>query len=270
MSDRYSRQGFLGESGQRAIETCRMAVCGLGGGGSHIAPQAARVGFQNFALFDPDIGEESNLHRTMTLMQSEIARGTLKVEAAKSRILEINQAASVEAYPCRWQEKPEKLRTCDIIFGCVDSFTERQQLEAFCRRYLIPYIDMGMDIHLGADGSTGISGQVILSMPGGPCMFCMHFLTEERLGREANNYGALGGRPQVVWSNGVLASTAVGVGIDLLTGWSRSKPGPVYLSYRGNDGTLVPHVRLNHLAAGHCPHYLPQQVGDPVFRSVQA
>ena len=38
-------------------------------------------------------------------------------------------------------------------------------------------------------------------------MFCMHFLTEEKIGREVANYGAAGGKPQVVWANGVTAVT---------------------------------------------------------------
>ena len=165
----------------------------------------------NFVLFDADHGDESNMNRTMTLVDSDIAAGTLKVEAAKRRILEINPRAKVEAYPCRWQDRPKDLQTCDIVFGCVDSFSERQQLEACCRRHLIPYIDIGMVVHDAGEGPPGMGGQVILSMPGFPCMFCMGFLTEEKLGREANNYGAAGGRPQVVWANGVLASTAVGL-----------------------------------------------------------
>jgi molybdopterin/thiamine biosynthesis adenylyltransferase len=173
MNKRFSRQGFLGEVGQRAIETARIGITGLGGGGSHIAPQAAHLGVQNFVLFDADYGDESNLNRTMTLVESDIAAGTLKVEAAKRRILEINPRANVETYPCRWQDRPKALQACDIVFGCVDSLSERQQLVAFCRRHLICYIDIGMDVHPGGEGPPGMSGQVILSIPGGPCMFCM-------------------------------------------------------------------------------------------------
>ena len=221
---------------------------------------------QNFVLFDADHGDESNLNRTMTLVESDIAAGTLKVEAAKRRILEINPRANVEVYPCRWQDRPKALQTCDIVFGCVDSFTERQQLEACCRRYLIPYIDIGMDVHPGGDGPPGMSGQVILSMPGALLHVLHGFLDRGKARQRGTNYGAAGGRPQVVWSNGVLASTAIGVAVDLLTDWTRSLRGPVYLSYRGNDGTLTPHVRLNHFPEGPCPHYPPDQVGDPVFK----
>jgi molybdopterin-synthase adenylyltransferase len=267
MNERYSRQSFLGEAGQRAIELARVGVVGLGGGGSHIAPQAAHLGFQNFVLFDDDYGTESNLNRTMTLVDGDIALKTLKVDAARRRIVEINPKAVVECHNCRWQDNPEPLQKCDLVFGSGDSFTDRQQLEAFCRRYLIVYLDIGMDLHVASDGPPGMGGQVIVSMPNGPCMFCMGFLDDEKLGREANNYGAAGARPQVVWANGVLASTAVGLAVDIVTDWTRSVHGPIFLSYRGNDGTIVPHVRLPYVVA-ECPHYPSNQLGNPDFSTL--
>ncbi len=152
MKERYSRQSFLGEAGQAAIEKTRICVSGLGGGGSIIAPELAHLGFHDIALFDSDYGDETNMNRTMTLVETDIAAGTLKVEAARRRILEINPRANVEIYPCRWQEKPEIIQASDLVFGSVDSFSERQQLEACCRRHLIPYIDIGMDVHDAGEG----------------------------------------------------------------------------------------------------------------------
>ena len=83
MNERYSRQSFLGEAGQAAIETARVCINGLGGGGSIVAPELAHLGVQNFVLYDPDHGDESNLNRTMTLTEADIPAGTLKVEAAR-------------------------------------------------------------------------------------------------------------------------------------------------------------------------------------------
>jgi hypothetical protein len=42
-----------------------------------------------------------------------------------------------------------------------------------------------------------------------------------KLAAEAARHGDAGGRPQVVWPNGALASTAVGLAVDLVTGWTR-------------------------------------------------
>jgi hypothetical protein len=262
MSERYSRQGFLGEAGQRAIETARVCINGLGGGGAIVAPELAHLGVQNFVLYDPDRGDESNLNRTMTLTEVDVTAGTLKVEAARRRILDINPRANVETHACRWQDRPKALDGSTLVMGCVDSFSDRQQIEACCRRLLVPYIDVGMDVHAG--DPPAMSGQIILSAPGGPCMFCMHFLTEEKIGREVANYGAAGGRPQVVWANGVLASTAVGIVVSILTGWTKAPPS-IYLQYNGNDGTLTPHIRSAYLSPGPCPHYSLDQAGEPLF-----
>jgi len=68
-------------------------------------------------------------------------------------------------YPCRWQDHPEPLRACDLIFGCVDGFAERRELEARALRYLIPLVDIDMDVHCVENQPPRMAGQVIVSMP---------------------------------------------------------------------------------------------------------
>jgi hypothetical protein len=267
-ADRFERQSFLGANSQATLGQVRLGVVGLGGGGSHIVQQAAHIGFKHLRGFDGDIVEESNLNRLIGGWADDVESGTSKVEVASRLVRGVLADASEVMHPGRWQENPRLLRGCDVAIGCVDTFAERRELEMACRRYLIPYIDIGMDVHQVGDEPPHIGGQVILSMPGGPCMFCLGFLTEERLTREAALYGAAGGRPQVVWPNGVLASTAIGVAMDLVTGWTGLRDRLVYLSYNGNTGELTPHVRLRYLPNHCCPHYGDTDVGDPVFRTV--
>ena len=136
------------------------------------------------------------------------------------------------------------------------------------RRFAIPYIDIGMDVHQVDGEPPRIGGQLILSMPGQPCMRCLGFLTEERIAAEVALYGAAGGRPQVIWPNGILASSAVGILVDLATGWSGALDRLVYLSYDGNAGTLISHVRLSYVDSAPCPHFPAHDVGTPTFRSL--
>lgn len=97
-------------------------------------------------------------------------------------------------------------------------------------------------------------------------MFCLGFLTEEKLAREAAKYGAAGINPQVVWANGVVASTAVGIGVDIVTGWTTAQKNTVYLMYEGNSGVVRPHPRLKQLDGWNgCSHYPNHLVGDPQF-----
>jgi hypothetical protein len=162
---------------------------------------------------------------------------------------------------------PDELKKCDIVVGCVDSFDGRSQLEAACRRVLAPYVDIGMDVYRIGTSDYSISGQIILSMPGGPCMQCMQFITEQKLSLEAMKYGNVGGRPQVVWSNGVLASSAVGVMVDLITGWSQMKDKHFYLTYDGEYGRLSDHTRLDYVPS-ECSHYKLADSGDTILKSL--
>jgi hypothetical protein len=260
---RFVRQSFLGPQSENIVGSARVGIVGLSGGGSHVAQQLAHVGFADFALFDEQRIDESNLHRLVGGTEADVAAKRLKVEIASRTILAVRGRAHVDAIPRRWQDAAEDLRTCDIVFGCLDGFDERRQLEISCRRYLIPYIDIGMDVRSVGAAPARVVGQVMLSLPGAHCMQCLGFLNERTLTQEAQRYGDAGDNPQVVWANGALASTAVGMGVDLLTGWSRRHEDAEYLSYDGNAGTLTPHVRLEFRPQAPCPHHSILGIGDP-------
>lgn len=265
--DRYDRQSFLGVGSQRRIEECTVAAVGLGGGGSHIVQQLAHLGFRNYVIYDFDRVEDSNLNRLIGATVEDARLQMPKVVVAERLIRGLQPDAVVESYQCRWQDHPIPLRAADLVFGCVDTFQQRHELEVCARRYLLPYIDIGMDVHQCDGEAPVMAGQVILSMPGEPCMWCLGFLTDERLGQEARKYGNTGGQPQVVWPNAILASTAVGIGIEVLTDWTRAGRLRAYLSYNGNLGTIEPHVRAK-FAPPACRHYPASEMGDPVAREL--
>jgi hypothetical protein len=263
MSQRYARQSFLGPKSQEIFKNCRVGIIGLGGGGSHIVQQLAHLGIENFLIFDADHIEDSNLNRLVGATHEDVALKTLKTVVAGRLIKSVIPNASVTPVPKRWQEAAESLRGADVIFGSVDSFSERQQIETAARRYLIPYIDIGMDVHdLGTQ--FAISGQVVLSMPGELCMKCMGFLHDDLLAREAENYGAAGHKPQVIWPNGVLASVAVGVFVQLMTPWHKNNRRIACLEYDENSQTVMTSNRLEHLKANKCNHFLSlEDLGNP-------
>jgi hypothetical protein len=125
------------------------------------------------------------------------------------------------------------------------------------------YIDIGMDVH--GKEKPAIGGQVLLSSPGGLCMRCMGFLTDEKLAEEATRYGDAGFRPQVVWSNGVLASIAVGLAVDIVTGWTRRALSHAYVVYDGNKTTISESITLRNLNITTCSHFSDADVGDPIL-----
>lgn len=264
MTDRHARQSFLGPQAPQALANCVVAVVGLGGGGSHIAQQLAHIGFLNVLLYDGDTAELSNLNRLIGASLHDVQNRASKVDIARRLMLSVNPHMKVEPFACNWQLAAQSIREADMIVSSVDSYAARQDIEATARRFLIPLVDIGMDVHL-IDGRPHISGQVILSLPGGPCMKCLGFLTEEKLQKEAEQYGAAGARPQVVWANGVLASIAVGLLVDLLTGWNGLPSGGEYLHFDGNTHLVSRSPRLE-FAPKTCLHFPLDEVGDPVFQ----
>jgi hypothetical protein len=256
-----SRQSFLGPLFLPALDHARLAVIGLSGGGSHIVQQLAHIGFQNYLLFDPDIIEGTNLTRLVGATAADVVARTPKTEIARRAILSVQPRASVHTFQTRWQDNAEHLKCADIIFACVDSFLARRDIEALARRYRIPLIDIGMDVRHQSGGHR-MAGQAVLCLPEGPCLFCQRVLTPELLAQESNAYGSAGPRPQVVWANAVLASTAIGMAMDLLTVWSGADGVCSFATLDGNKGTVGRDVRLDYCPA-RCSHYSEDDLGDP-------
>jgi molybdopterin-synthase adenylyltransferase len=264
---RLVSQGFLGSDSPDILMRARAAIIGLSGGGSHVALQLAHVGVGNIVPVDYDRVQDRNLNRMVGATARDARLGTLKTTVIRRVIKRVNPHASVLAVPKKWQEEAELLRECDVIFGCVDSFSEREQLEATARRYLIPYIDIGMDVSPVDDGFS-IGGQVALSMPGGLCLRCYGVITDDRLRLEAARYGAAGSRPQVVWANGVLASTAVGIFVQLLCPWREQQMRGILREYDGESHTLSTSNKMIYLEGNQCPHFSDSSsLGDPFWNT---
>jgi len=266
MKGRSLRQSFLGAGSDEALQHIEVGIVGLGGGGSQIAQQLAHLGVGQFVLIDPDRIEESNLNRLVGGTFADASKNEWKVEIARRLIRSVNPDASVTVAKDRWQQRGDLIKTCDILFGCVDSFAGRDELEKAARRYLTPYIDIGMDVHQEKDGTYSISGQVALSMPGEACLHCMNVLRPELIAQEAAQYGAAGPRPQVVWSNGVLASVAVGIMVQLVTPWHDHHNSLLLLEYDGNSSEVRVGSAVSFLRGKVCQHFGDvASLGDPWF-----
>jgi molybdopterin-synthase adenylyltransferase len=138
MKERYERQRFLGPDSDKVFANCTAGLVGLGGGGSHLAQQLAHLGLGNFLLIDPDRVEESNLNRLIGATAKDAARHSRKTLIARRLIRGINPQVNIESVNKKWQECHQLLRGCDVVFGCVDTYRDRYELEITARRYLIP------------------------------------------------------------------------------------------------------------------------------------
>lgn len=266
MSDRFTRQSFLGKNSTEQMANAKVALIGFGGGGSVILPQLLHMGFRKVKVFDADVVEDSNTHRLAGIIYpDDVVNATPKVEVAKRVATNIVGECCIETFKMSWQEGAEYIRDCQIVIGCVDSYSERDQLERFCRRHLIVYIDIGMGVKASDLEAPQVFGQVILSMPGQVCMHCMGFLTQSKLNEERSRYGDAGPKAQVIWANTGLASFAVGLAVNLITDWSKSLREPVYKVFNFNTGDVGTHPRLQFLNSTMCTHYSEADVGTPVF-----
>jgi hypothetical protein len=260
----HDRQSFLGSTSEQDLAGITVGIVGLGGGGSHVVQQLAHLGVGGYVIVDPDTIDESNLNRLVGGTRVDVDAEEPKVRIAERAIRRVLPHARIAAHACTWQEVAGELKQCDVIIGGLDSVIAKDQIDGFSKRFLIPYVDMGMDVHKLGDGFL-IAGQVVLTMPGGPCLRCMGVVTEAALSTEARLYGAAGGKPQVVWPNGVLASTAVGLFTQLVCPWHDKPMAAAYLEYDGNKHTVVPSMRLAALAGRRCSHHYANETGEPRF-----
>ena len=263
----FSRQSFLGPDSERALAETRVTIVGLGGGGSHIAQQLAHLGVGAVRLIDPQEIEASNLNRLVGATQADVEAARPKVEILRGLILGVRPTTHVHIAQKRWQQADELIKDAHVVFGCVDGYQQRDYLESAARRFAIPYIDIGMDVAKVVPDHFAVAGQVIVSRPGEPCMRCIGFLNSERLAREENTYGDAGINPQVVWTNGTLASLAVGEFIKLRSPWLPTHDRFVWLELDGNRQTVTASRQPEyHKIPECCPHHGGTDgLGDPFF-----
>ncbi|NDJ27427.1 sulfur carrier protein ThiS adenylyltransferase ThiF [Campylobacter sp. MIT 12-8780] len=104
-----------------------VAVCGLGGLGSHIAIMLARSGIGKLKLIDFDIIEPSNLNRQAYAIKD---LGRFKTEALKEQIAQINPFIEIEIFTIKIDENniKELFSNCDIVCEAFDSATAKAML----------------------------------------------------------------------------------------------------------------------------------------------
>ena len=99
---RWSRQISHIVINQKKIKEARVVVFGVGGIGSNALMGLIYSGVHNFKIIDFDIVELSNLNRQTLYTPDDI--GSLKIEMAKKRLLEINPHITVEIYNIKTNE----------------------------------------------------------------------------------------------------------------------------------------------------------------------
>ena len=134
--------GLLGKENFDLIQDKVIAVFGLGGVGGTALEALVRTGFKHFILIDFDKVDPSNLNRQILYTQKDIGRN--KVEAAKERILSINEEADIQIFNSKAQDF-DFSQKIDFIVDAIDDVNGKLYILAKAQEMNIPHImSLGM------------------------------------------------------------------------------------------------------------------------------
>ncbi len=117
----------------------RVAIVGLNGVGSQIAHMLVGRGVRKFILFDNCLIDGSE--PTPYALAKDL--GKKKTKVLHRSLKKISKALEVTHVDSNVSLKREKLRDCDAIFGCVESYEDRLAMNEMSLKYFIPFIDTG-------------------------------------------------------------------------------------------------------------------------------
>lgn len=268
----HRQEMLIGAAGQRRLRRARVAVVGLGGGGSHAVQQLAHMGLGEIIGIDDDRVEDTNRGRLigMTWWDSWFWRRR-KIDVMRRMVRRINRHVRFTGipYPLPDQRAIDAVKNADIVIGCLDTLHARADLQDLAWRFLIPYIDIGLLIRPPVDGNPlTIGGHVATLVPGHFCLWCIDALTRSKLdaetdGRPRSYIKGAAEQAQVVSMNGVLASQAVSEVLQLVTGYAPIDPQLTFKKFDGLDGTLRKWAVKPRVTCDTCCHVLA--AGDALW-----
>lgn len=164
----YSRSRGILESA--LLEGKKVAIIGLGSGGSHIAIELAKAGVGRFVLIDYDRIELSNIIRHTCGIRD---LGRFKTKAIRDQILEKNLFAEVEIHNININDIEKAvsneigLKDCDLIVAATDNSRSRLNINDIAYEFNIPAL-------FGQCRQRASGGAVVVVRPGqGPCFSCI-------------------------------------------------------------------------------------------------
>ena len=211
----------LGTQNQQRIQDMSVTVVGVGGTGSAVAVQIARMGVGHIQLVDMDSVDESNLPRIYGSKKTDI--GKRKVDVLRRHIRSFSRSkVTAICNDVTYDAMRETLVESDVIFGCTDNHTSRSRLNEISSRFYIPFIDVGCRIDLDEAGAISQAvARVQLVTPDSACLWCTDTIngrailqesfTEEEKKKLAKEgyYHAIDKQPSVISLTTLTASMAV-------------------------------------------------------------
>jgi hypothetical protein len=175
----------FGEAGQSLLRRLRIGIVGVGGTGSAVAEQIARLGVGETMLVDDDVITSSNISRVYGSTSQVV--GVPKVEAVARHLRQIRPSMRVDSVVGRVTTHvvAQRLRFCDVIFGCTDDQWGRSILARLSYWYLIPLIDLAVMVTSDGSKVDEVIGRVTYVGPGSPCLLCRGRLQADAIRTES-------------------------------------------------------------------------------------
>ncbi len=153
--NRYARQMILpeiGETGQQRLADARVLIIGAGGLGSPVLQYLVGAGIGHISIVDPDVVEQSNLHRQPLFDETYISQP--KAEAAKTILANLNPDVTITPHVTAL-DAGNVAQLCagiDLVFDCADSFAATYVASDHCYENKISLVSASA---LSANGYVG-------------------------------------------------------------------------------------------------------------------
>jgi hypothetical protein len=249
----YDRQSRLfGDRGQEILRQQKVAIVGLGGGGSIANELIARLGVGRLVHIDPDRVDVTNLPRIVAARRVDalpwlsdekrpkwvriIGRRlrASKVSVAKRVVRQAAMGTRVTSIVGSVDDPTvaAHLLDCDQVFLAADTAVARHLVNAIAHQYLVPVTQIGAKVSVDAAGAlTDVFSVSRASTPGNGCMWCNGLINPDRLRVETTPREILEQHryvddvavvaPSVVSLNAVGAAAAVNEWLMSVTGLTR-------------------------------------------------
>ena len=172
---------LFGLHAPRTLNRAVVGVVGASGTGSPALNVLARVNIGKIVVVDPGHSKNSNHQRNLAMKHSDLSADPkpYKVALARRMIAEINPAIEVRAFAGDVLDDIvlDELLRCDVILGCSDSNYARAALGDIAAHYLVPVIDLAVQMRAEAGILREQVSEIAYYRPGFPCPWCCNRVT---------------------------------------------------------------------------------------------
>lgn len=217
----------FGSEGQRMLSQLRVGVVGVGGTGSVVVEELARLGVGELLVIDPEEVEATNLNRLIGSTRRDVGRPKVDVAAESAARARPGIAVTRIAGSIIEERVARTLLDCDFVMCCTDSHGSRAVLNQLAYQYRIPMIDVGVRIDAKDSAVVAMSTRVQMLAEGLACLNCHPLLDPVAIRRDllrdlsTDRYivGAPEPQPAVISLNAATSSSAVSMMLSATIGF---------------------------------------------------